>query len=60
MSQQSRKSTSSQPTYQGQRLVVWGERREEPDWDTYIAALLSWALREVEADAPSPDGGADD
>jgi hypothetical protein len=30
------------------RLVVWGERREKPDWDTYIAALLSYALREVE------------
>jgi len=40
--------------------VVWGEQRKEPDWDTYIAALLSWALREVEADAPSPDGGKDD
>ncbi len=31
-----------------QRLVVVGVRRKEPDWDTYIAALLSCALRKVE------------
>lgn len=39
------------------RLVVWGERRKEPDWDTYIAALLAYALREVEADPDVTDGG---
>jgi hypothetical protein len=34
------------------QLVVWGERRKEPDWDTFIAALLSYALREVGASVP--------
>lgn len=29
-------------------LVVWGERREEPDWDGFIAALIDQAMREVE------------
>jgi hypothetical protein len=32
------------------RVVVWGEPREKPDWDTYIAALLAYALREVKDD----------
>jgi hypothetical protein len=55
---------SSQPTppptrYDTTRLVVWGEQRKEPDWDTFIAALLAWALRQVEDDAASPDGGDD-
>jgi hypothetical protein len=39
------------PRTDTQRLVVWGERRKEPDWDSYVAALLAFALREVEADA---------
>jgi hypothetical protein len=30
------------------RLVVWGERREDPDWDRFLAALLALALRRVE------------
>lgn len=60
MSKRSRKPKSSQPVGQGQRLVVWGERREPPDWDTYIAALLSWALREVENDSASTEGDEDD
>jgi hypothetical protein len=42
------------------RLVVWGERRKEPDWDTYIAALLAYALREVEGDGEWPEGGEGD
>lgn len=46
------------PSDDTQRLVVWGERRKEPDWDTYIAALLAYALGEVEAD-PAPTDGDD-
>jgi hypothetical protein len=38
------------PNPDTQRLVVWGERRQEPDWDSYVAALLAFALREVEGD----------
>lgn len=29
-------------------LTVWGERRPEPDWDRYLAALIALALRRVE------------
>jgi hypothetical protein len=51
---------SSQPTHDTTRLVVCGERRKEPDWDTYIAALLAYALREVEGDGDAPQGADDD
>lgn len=44
-----------QPASDTTRLVVWGERRKEPDWDTYIAALLAYALRTVEDDADSSE-----
>jgi hypothetical protein len=53
MSKQQPKPTSP-PAYDTTRLVVWGERRKEPDWDTYIAALLAYALREVEGDPDQP------
>lgn len=33
-----------------QRLTVWGERRKEPDWDAFIAALIAYALREIDED----------
>lgn len=56
MSKKSRQSDSPQPAGGTDRLVVWGERRKEPDWDTYIAALLAYALREVEAEADATDG----
>lgn len=29
-------------------LVVWGQRRPDPDWDRYLAVLVALALREVE------------
>ena len=29
-------------------LVVWGERRPDPDWDRFLAALIALALRRVE------------
>jgi hypothetical protein len=45
---------SPQPAHDTTRLVVWGERRKELDWDTYVAALLAYALREVEGDAERP------
>jgi hypothetical protein len=51
---------TSQPPYDTTRLVVWGERRKEPDWDTYIAALLAYALREVEGESNAPEGADDD
>jgi hypothetical protein len=57
----SKKRSNSSPTpppgNDTTRLVVWSERRAEPDWDTYIAALLAYALREVEGDPDVPDGG---
>jgi len=37
-------------------LIVWGEERENPDWDAYVAALLAWALREVEGTPPPEEG----
>lgn len=36
------------------RLVVRGERRPDPDWDTFIAALLAYALREPDDSADAP------
>jgi hypothetical protein len=49
MSKQPRQTDSNpKATYDTQRLVVWGERRKEPDWDTFIAALLAHSLAEVE------------
>lgn len=52
--------STPQPTGGTQRLVVWGERRKEPDWDTYIAALLAYALRQVEDDPESSEGAERD
>lgn len=58
MSKQVKQSNPQpQPVGDTQRLVVWGERRKEPDWDSYVAALLAYALREVEGDESSE--GAD-
>ena len=51
---------SQSPPYDTTHLVVWGERHKEPDWDSYICALLSYALREVEADKNAADGADDD
>lgn len=31
-------------------LRVWAERRADPDWDRFIAALVSLAMRQVEED----------
>lgn len=42
--------TSNTPANGDQRLVVWGERRKDPDWDAFLAALIAYALREVEQD----------
>lgn len=53
---QSKSSSTSSPGSDTTRLVVWAERRKEPDWDTYIAALLAYALREVEAETDAADG----
>lgn len=36
------------PSRSGRRLVVTAERREQPDWDRYVAALLALAMRRVE------------
>lgn len=60
MSKQQQPQPTSPPAYDTTRLVVWGERRKEPDWDTYIAALLAYALREVEGGSNSPEGADDD
>lgn len=39
-------------------LVVWGQRRPDPDWDRYLAVLVALALREVEdaGDTEAEDG----
>lgn len=29
-------------------LRVWGERRPDPDWDRFVAALVALALRQVD------------
>lgn len=29
-------------------LKVWAERRPEPDWDRFVAALVALALRRVQ------------
>ena len=57
MSNHHRQSDTQHPASGTDRLVVWSERRKEPDWDSYIAALLAYALREVEGDGDSPQGG---
>jgi hypothetical protein len=31
-------------------LRVWAERRTEPDWDRFIAALVALAMQHVDAD----------
>lgn len=57
MSKRLKKSDPNpQPVGDTQRLVVWGERRERPDWDAYIAALLAYALRQVEDEGESLEG----
>jgi hypothetical protein len=48
--QPSQPSPTAKPVYDTTRLVVWGERRTPPDWDTYIAALLAFALAQIEGD----------
>ena len=40
---------SSSGTYDTTRLVVWGERRLDPDWDSFVAILLAHALNKVGA-----------
>lgn len=37
------------------QLVVWAEKRDQPNLDRYIAALLTFAQREIE----TQDAGAD-
>lgn len=56
----SKHQQSKQSLGDSQRLVVWGERRKEPDWDAYVAALLAYALRQVEAEEASSEGAEDD
>lgn len=56
----SKKPRRNQPSGDGERLVVWGERRTEPDWDRFIAALAAFALREVDERAQSPEEEGDE
>lgn len=56
MSKKSRQSRPVPRTPTGdQSLTVWGERRRDPDWDTFIAALLAYALRQVDESTESTD-----
>jgi hypothetical protein len=45
-----RQSRNSTPAHldRDARLVVWGDRRTDPDWDAFLAALISLSLRRVE------------
>ena len=38
-------------------LTVWAERRAEPDWDRYIAALVALGLRRAEERAAKEERG---
>jgi hypothetical protein len=49
MSKRKQQSAIPAPTYNGRRLVVRGEAYPEPKWDLYIAALLAYSLRAVQA-----------
>jgi hypothetical protein len=61
MSKRTKRTTQRPSTTDGtQRLVVVGVRRKEPDWDGYIAALLSYALRTVEDENVSVAEKGDD
>lgn len=53
MSSKQHQSEPEQTTNGDQRLVVWGERRKEPNWDVFLAALIAYALREI--DGPAGD-----
>lgn len=55
---QQQHDSAQQPAYDTQRLIVRGERRKEPDWDTYVTILLAHALQKVGAD--DLDEGFDD
>lgn len=52
----SRKRRSTDAGAADPPLVVWGQRRPDPDWDRYLAVLVALALREVEA----AEGDADE
>jgi hypothetical protein len=43
----------------GRRLEVWAERRE-PDWDRFVAVMVTLALRRVEEREKEERGGADE
>lgn len=61
MSKQAKRTTRKQPVASGtERLVVVGVRRKEPDWDSYIDALLLYALRTVKDENTSPAEKGDD
>jgi hypothetical protein len=53
-----KKSRTNSTSLPAQRpLRVWAERRRDPDWDRFIAALVALAMRRVEeADAEEDRG----
>jgi hypothetical protein len=59
MSKRHSKVTSPPVSDGSAPLVVIGVRRKEPDWDGYVAALLSFALRTVEEENESDRKGDD-
>ncbi len=59
MKKQHRQSAPAQATDGVQPLIVWGERRKDPDWDSFIAALIAYALREVEDQELDASEGSD-
>ncbi len=56
MSKQPRQTDSNPPAFDKTRLIVWAEWRDEPDWDSYLAALLSHSLHQVEKEAKEAKG----
>jgi hypothetical protein len=45
-----RNDSPAPPAYDTTRLVVRGDRRAEPDWDLYVAILLSHSLQKAGLD----------
>jgi hypothetical protein len=43
------------PVTSSAQLRVWADRRSDPDWDRYVAALVALAMRRVEEEDAKED-----
>jgi hypothetical protein len=55
MSRQPRQIRSIARHVGERRLVVWGERRPDPDWDQFLRTLIALALKRVEERERAPE-----